>query len=146
LRDVQDAAALERLPDVLRKRARHVVGENARVLRAIAGSSSSAGAAISAYDFGLLMNESHASLRDDYEVSIPALDTLASLMQRDGDVYGAKLTGAGFGGACVALCRRGTATACAQRVLAAYASAGGHGLVIVPRQPSGQTHAAHTLR
>ena len=52
------------------------------------------------------MNASHASLRDDYEVSTPELDRLVALLQAHPDVYGARLTGAGFGGACVALCQQ----------------------------------------
>ena len=82
--------------------------------------------------FGKLMNASHASLRDDYEVSSPALDTLARLLQADADVFGAKLTGAGFGGACVALCRDGGAGQVAQAVLAAYGRLGYQGRQLVP--------------
>ena len=126
LRDATDANAIERLPDPLRRRARHVISENARV---------EAGIDASAEEFGRLMSASHASLRDDYEVSIAPLDTLAALMQAEGDVYGAKLTGAGFGGACVGLCRTGTAAACAGRVLRAYATAGHHGRALIPPAP-----------
>jgi galactokinase len=135
LRDVHDLGAVDQLREPLRKRARHVIRENARVLDATGGASGMT-RAVSAEAFGRLMNESHASLRDDYEVSIPALDRLAALLQRDPDVYGAKLTGAGFGGACVALCRQGTSAACARRVLTAYAREGGRGALIVP---AGQT-------
>ena len=144
LRDISDAAALERLPEPFQKRARHVLSENARVLRAIGDMSSSV--PIAAAEFGALMSESHASLRDDYEVSIPALDALAQLMQRDRDVYGAKLTGAGFGGAGVALCRAGTGSACARRVLAAYAHSGGQGRIIVPPEGDAGRHEARPLR
>jgi galactokinase len=123
LRDADDPAAIEELPQPWRRRARHVTSENARVREARHAS---------AEDFGKLMNASHASLRDDYEVSIPQLDTLARLLQEDGNVYGAKLTGAGFGGACVALCRSGTARATGERVRAAYAVTGGRAGVLVP--------------
>jgi galactokinase len=126
LRDATDANAIERLPDPLRRRARHVFSENARV---------EAGIDASAEEFGRLMSASHQSLRDDYEVSIAPLDTLAALMQAEGDVYGAKLTGAGFGGACVGLCRTGTAAACAERVLRAYTAAGHHGRGLIPAAP-----------
>lgn len=78
------------------------------------------------------MTASHASLRDDFQVSVPALDRLAGLMQADADVFGAKLTGAGFGGACVGLCRLGRAERAAQRVLDAYASAGFSGCRLIP--------------
>lgn len=124
LRDVVDASAVETLPEPLRRRARHVVTENARVLQATAG--------VGAQTFGRLMNESHASLRDDYEVSVPALDRLVALLQGEPDVHGARLTGAGFGGACVALCRAGRARAVSARVLAAYAAEGHAGRRLVP--------------
>jgi galactokinase len=78
------------------------------------------------------MNESHASLRDDYEVSVPALDTLVSLLQAEKDVYGAKLTGAGFGGACVALCRAGSIAKVAGSVIDGYGKRGMSGTLLVP--------------
>ncbi len=124
LRDVEDVAAVEALPDPLRRRARHVVTENMRVLRAVEG--------VDAATFGELMNASHASLRDDYEVSVPPLDRLVELLQAHPDVHGARLTGAGFGGACVALCREGTASTVAERVLADYAAEGHAGRQLVP--------------
>jgi len=124
LRDVHDAAATDRLPEPLRRRARHVVTENMRVLRAIECADARA--------FGRLMNESHASLRDDYEVSVPMLDRLVALLQAQPDVYGARLTGAGFGGACVALCRPEALQRVAHEVLAAYAEEGGAGRQLVP--------------
>ena len=97
LRDVEDIHTIQRLPSVLQNRARHVVSENLRVLKAITAD---------AQQFGILMNESHRSLRDDYEVSSPALDALASSLQQEPSVFGARLTGAGFGGACVALAHK----------------------------------------
>ncbi|MES1981307.1 MAG: galactokinase [Pseudomonadota bacterium] len=113
LRDITDVAALAGLPALLQKRARHVVTENARVLQAIVPG-------LDASTFGELMNASHASLKEDYEVSIPALDTLCDLLRAEAGVYGARLTGAGFGGACIALCRRGRATKVAIRVTEHY--------------------------
>jgi galactokinase len=88
------------LSDTLRRRFRHVVREGLRVGEACA--------AMSADDietFGQRMNASHESLRDDYEVSCPALDRLVDAARRAG-ASGARLTGAGFGGCIVALCRR----------------------------------------
>jgi galactokinase len=123
LRDALDASAIERLPEPYRGRARHVTTENERVTRALHAD---------AAEFGELMNASHASLRDDYEVSVAALDVLAGLLQDDADVFGAKLTGAGFGGACVALCRAGSAERCAERVLHEYAKSGYAGRKLVP--------------
>jgi galactokinase len=127
LRDVDDVRAVEKLPDPLRRRARHVVSENARVLRAASG--------VDAPGFGALMNASHASLRADFDVSSPALDRLVNLLRRHEDVHGARLTGAGFGGACVALCRKGRATAVARAILRDYATDGGQGRLLVPAAP-----------
>jgi galactokinase len=112
LREVSDVARLSSLPSLLQKRARHVVTENARVLQAIGD--------IDARAFGELMNASHASLRYDYEVSIPALDTLCDLLRESPGVHGARLTGAGFGGACIALCEAGRGADIAASVVAHY--------------------------
>jgi galactokinase len=89
-----------RLDDVARRRARHVVTENARVIQATAaleaGDLDAVGAAFAA---------SHASLRDDYEVSSDALDALVDIARAVPGVVGARLTGAGFGGCTVNLVR-----------------------------------------
>ena len=126
LRDIGESelSTVEALDDPLRRRARHVVTENARVLRAVQCSNPN--------DFGVLMNASHASLRDDFEVSVPALDRLVALLQAEPGVYGARLTGAGFGGACVALCKNSTLERVADRVLNQYAREGLSGAVLVP--------------
>jgi galactokinase len=126
LRDVPDVQALAALKGVLLRRARHVVSENARVLRAVA--------CAGPQEFGELMNASHASLRDDYEVSTPELDRLVALLQAQEGVWGARLTGAGFGGACVALCRTQALARVADAVLEQYRAAGYEGTVLVPPQ------------
>lgn len=123
LRDVEDLAAIATLPSPLQQRARHVITENARVLQARDG--------LSASQFGALMNASHVSLRDDYEVSIAGLDTLVAILQAISGVFGARLTGAGFGGACVALVAAGKAESVAQQAIAQYAPTGS-GRVLVP--------------
>jgi galactokinase len=82
----------------LRRRARHVVSENYRV-RDFAASLASGDLAAA----GDLMLASHASLRDDFEVATPALDALVEDLSARRGVYGARLTGAGFGGCVVAL-------------------------------------------
>jgi galactokinase len=123
LRDEPTTARSEGLPAPLNKRARHVITENARVLTAAKG--------IPAAEFGKLMNASHASLRDDYEVSVPPLDLLVSLLQERSEVHGARLTGAGFGGACVALAQSGSATDVKAHVLEAYRRAGHEGRALV---------------
>jgi galactokinase len=124
LRDVTDPKQVEALESPYRERARHVVCENLRVLKAAAG--------VSAARFGALMNAAHASLRDDYAVSIPELDELADCLRAAPRVYGARLTGAGFGGACVALCRDGCAHEAAAAALACYNAGGRHGRILIP--------------
>ncbi len=97
---------VEQIQDpLLRRRARHVVSENARVLE-FAG-------ALRQEDMrqaGLLMNESHRSLSVDYEVSLPELDALVRWLQGAPGVLGARMTGAGFGGCAVAMTRPGALT------------------------------------
>ena len=122
LRHVLDPADAARLGAPLDRRARHVITENNRVLEAVGAD---------AARFGVLMNESHASLRDDYEVSIPALDALVGALQSQRDVLGARLTGAGFGGACVALAVAGTGERVRATALDAYSRAGFSGAVLV---------------
>jgi galactokinase len=123
LRDVADAAAVRALPPPLDRRARHVVSENARVLEAAGG--------VPAQRFGALMSASHASLRDDYEVSIAALDALVECLRAQRGVHGARLTGAGFGGACVALVDAREAAAAKASALRDYASRGFRGQALV---------------
>jgi len=64
------------------------------------------------------MAASHASLRDDYAVSLPPIDELVSALQNEQGVFGARLTGAGFGGCCVALVATGEANSIGRRILA----------------------------
>jgi galactokinase len=101
LRDVtmaQVEAAEGKLPDVVFRRCRHVVGE---IARAADGAEK---LAHELYDaFGELMVQSHQSLRDDYEVSCAELDSLSEQAMKVRGVYGARMTGGGFGGCIVAL-------------------------------------------
>jgi galactokinase len=88
------------LPEVVYRRCRHVITENARVL--------AAADALGQNDlqrFGKLMAQSHVSLRDDYEVSSEELDLMVELAQRIDGVHGARMTGGGFGGCTVNLVR-----------------------------------------
>jgi galactokinase len=124
LRDITDSSATEVLPEPLRRRARHVVTENNRVLEVLHE--------VSSQRFGELMNASHASLRDDYEVSVPALDTLVEILQKTAGVFGARLTGAGFGGASVALVAAGEGRGIASNVLQQYNQTGNTGRILVP--------------
>ncbi|HEX6779548.1 MAG TPA: galactokinase, partial [Ktedonobacterales bacterium] len=104
LRDVSPEAFARhagKLPETLRRRARHVISENERVLQA-----TQALRAGDAQRFGALLYASHASLRDDYEVSSAELDAIVEIARQTPGVFGARLTGAGFGGCALALTRR----------------------------------------
>ncbi len=98
-----DLAAVERIDDrMVRRRARHVVTENARVMTAAKALRRGEWATV-----GDTMFASHRSLRDDFEVSTPLLDQVVERLADTAGVYGARLTGAGFGGCVVALCEPG---------------------------------------
>lgn len=107
LRDVTPRMLAEHEPSldaVVHRRARHVVSEIRRTAEAVE--------ALKCGDmatFGRAMNDSHESLRRDYEVSSPELDDLAAVARGVPGVFGARMTGAGFGGCVVALARRGAA-------------------------------------
>jgi galactokinase len=92
-----DPEAAERLPEPLRRRARHVLSENDRVDAMVA--------ALRAGDLpaaGRLLDESHASLRDDYEASVPEVEATVERLRRAG-AAGARMVGGGFGGSVLAL-------------------------------------------
>ncbi len=111
-------ARIDALPEPFRKRARHVFTENARVHKAVA--------AIRAADphaLGRLFYESHQSMRDDYAVSISEIDILVDLCREERKIFGARLTGGGFGGSIVAICEPGEAAALGKRVSERYARA-----------------------
>ena len=128
LRDVTVAQFEEHaadLPDPVRARARHVITENDRVLRSAEALDAGDLAA-----FGRLMNESHASLRDDYQVSIPEMDVLVEAARRVPGCFGSRLTGAGFGGCTVSLVARASVERFQQDVAAAYRAATGRATTI----------------
>ncbi|MBN2200985.1 galactokinase [bacterium] len=118
LRDVS-TAEFERhapgLPETVRRRCRHVVEEDQRVLDFVTALRSRDEASI-----GRLLLESHASLRDLYEVSCPELDAMVDIAMSVPGTVGARMTGAGFGGCAVAVVRRGTGKALAEAVLEEY--------------------------
>jgi len=130
LRDlsVADLPHLAALPPLLARRARHVVTENQRVV--------DAAAALRQHDFerlGTLFDRSHASMRDDYQISTADIDRLVGLARSHPAVYGARLTGGGFGGAVVALTREGRSLEVARAVMASYGDGGGpQAAVLVP--------------
>ncbi len=123
LRDVNDALlrrARGRMTDIVFRRASHVVAENLRpVLMANALRQGDLAAG------GALMNDSHESLRALYEVSCPELDLLAGIARRHEACFGARMTGAGFGGCAVALVERGGSKAFAGEVVASYGATSG---------------------
>ena len=123
LRDVS-RSDLERdrskLPEVIYRRCRHVVTENARVEEA---ASMLVNRDLSG--FGKLMAESHISLRDDYEVSCRELDIMVKLAQEQAGVYGARMTGGGFGGCTINLVRASEAENFRKNLASAYEQATG---------------------
>jgi len=114
LRDLSEAdlPAIDALPEPLNRRARHVVTENARVLATVA--------ALRTHDLvqvGGLFLASHASMRDDFDVSTPAVDALVEAARSVHSVYGARLTGGGFGGSIVALAEPSSAVAAGEAII-----------------------------
>lgn len=120
LREVSDlTGALGRITDeVARRRVRHVVTEIDRVTRFVAAAEAGDWQLV-----GALMNESHDSLRDDYEVSCVELD-VAVAAARSAGALGARMTGGGFGGSAIALVRADDAGSVTDAVLAAARAAG----------------------
>jgi galactokinase len=106
------------LDDVTYRRVRHVVTEDARVLESVA--------ALKAGDlarFGALMDASHVSMRDDFEISVPQLDAVVETAQAAGAV-GARMTGGGFGGCAIALVGAEEAEPLAAEVVRVFAERG----------------------
>jgi galactokinase len=118
------------LDELARRRARHVVTENARTLAA-----ADALATGDMVRLGRLMAESHDSMRDDFEITVPAIDELVALLQREiGPEGGARMTGGGFGGCVVALLPAERVDAVTAAVRAGY------------RAPNGQPVLIHVCR
>ena len=125
---VDDLPRVEGLPPPLDRRARHVVSENARVLDAVEALRSGA-----LERLGALLAASHRSLRDDYHVSVPDLDRLVALAAEAPGVFGARLTGGGFGGAIVVAARPERLRASMERVAERYRTQTGRtAAVLVP--------------
>jgi galactokinase len=102
---VTDPAAVDRLADpVLRRRARHVVTDDARVLQVVALLRKEAGSdAVGAYrEIGRLLTQAHESLRDDFEISWPEADAAVAAALAAG-AFGARMIGGGFGGSVLVL-------------------------------------------
>jgi galactokinase len=132
LRDLtheQFAERADALSDVLRRRARHVVTEIARTRDAAAALEGGA-----TWRVGRYLNESHESLRTDFEVSTPELDALVQIARSIHGVYGSRLTGAGFGGCTLSLVARHAIAEFQDRVPAEY------------RRRTGNTATVYVLR
>lgn len=127
---VDELDRVDSLPAPLDRRARHVITENQRVLDAVA--------AIERGDLptlGRLFAQSHASMRDDYEVSLPDIDTLVEIASCEPGVFAARLTGGGFGGSIVALAHAGLGAAAGQRIVERYVDASGHAAQVLIARP-----------
>ena len=134
LRDVTPAD-LERhrraLPELVYRRCRHIVTENARVLEAER--------ALKAGDFvacGKAMNASHASMRDDFEITCPEIDFLAGLAQGEPGVYGSRMTGGGFGGCTVSLVEKDAVERVSRHIAERYPAAIGRDADVFVCSPS----------
>ncbi|MEN1680266.1 MAG: galactokinase [Planctomycetota bacterium] len=144
LRDVtldELIAGRDKLTEVEFRRARHVVTANERT--ASFHTAATAGDWATA---GKLMFQSHASLRDDYEVSCPQVDLLVAIAEnigREGGVYGSRITGGGFGGCTVTLAATDHAQAIAERLLADYKQETGIEATAFTTRPA---QGAHVVR
>jgi galactokinase len=133
LRDVDPVALgaldnLDTLPEPLLRRARHVVSENRRVLQMVEALRHE-----HLDECGRLLDAGHISLRDDFEISVPEVDQLVDIANERDDVYGARMTGGGFGGAIIVLARAGAGPNAAHGIVERYqAETGKSAAVLVP--------------
>ena len=132
LRDANlDMLAAAGLDTVTMSRARHVITENQRTLDA-----ADALARDDLTTLGALMARSHASMRDDFEITVPAIDELVALLQRAiGPVGGARMTGGGFGGACVAVMPAARVDKVRAAISAEYKTPAGESPLIMVERP-----------
>ena len=132
LRDADlDNLAAANLDAVTTARARHVITENQRTLDA-----ADALAKNDLVTLGMLMAQSHASMRDDFEITIPAIDDLVALLQNAiGDQGGTRMTGGGFGGAAVAIMPRARVADVQASIKAAYKTPNGDAPLIMIERP-----------
>ncbi|MBC7545973.1 MAG: galactokinase [Candidatus Sericytochromatia bacterium] len=121
-----DLHRIDSLPDPLNRRARHVITENDRVLAMVAAMERN-----DAPTMGRLCHESHRSMRDDFETTVPEVDLLVDLLRFEPSVFGARMTGGGFGGSVVALAERGRGHLVAKKVMRRYAEQSGRQPVLI---------------
>lgn len=127
-------AAKSKMDDTIFRRSRHVVSEISRTISAVESLRKG-----NFLELGRLMYQSHASLRDDFEVSCPELDHLvrtASELGRDGGVIGARMTGGGFGGSTVTLCEAEKAAGIAAALVKSYETEFGFAPEIFASRPA----------
>jgi galactokinase len=135
LRDATRAqleACRDALPDAVYRRCRHVIAEDDRVVEAVAALRRG-----NLARFGALMNASHESLRDDYEVSCPEVDRLVALARAVPGVLGARITGGGFGGCTVNLVAQAALGTFQAQVLAPYQRETGRSPRLFVSSPAG---------
>ena len=123
-----------KLSEVVYRRARHVIGEIERTVHAAEGIRASSWPSV-----GNLMYASHASLRDDYEVSCKELDDVVEIAEDigyKGGVYGCRMTGGGFGGCCVALVKADCVDAITKKIAADYKTKTGIEAAIFSSRPA----------
>ncbi|MEM8903889.1 MAG: galactokinase [Actinomycetota bacterium] len=129
--DLDGLGALAEVGDVDRRRARHVIEENRRTLDAAAAMERGDGT-----ELGRLMDASHESLRELYEVSGPALDAMVEASRATGGCLGARMTGGGFAGCTVALVRSDAVDAFATEVSQRFVAGGGETPRVIDGTPS----------
>ena len=137
LRDVtagQLEAGKSKMRELVYRRARHVIGEISRTVRAAGSVRQSDWPAV-----GQLMYASHVALRDDYEVSCPELDAIVAIAEaigEQGGVYGCRMTGGGFGGCCVALVKTSKLEDISKKIAADYKAKTGIAATIFASRPA----------
>jgi galactokinase len=120
---------LAALPEPLGRRARHVVTENGRVRQMVEALRKER-----LEECGRLLYEGHASMRDDYAITVPAIDLLVEIARAQPGVLGARMTGGGFGGSIVVLARAGAGRQAADAIVSTYRrQSGKDAMVLVPR-------------
>lgn len=120
---------------ILKKRTKHAFSEQLRVLASELVLQNN-----DLKSFGKLMSQSHESLRDDFEVSCTELDFLVDTLLQDNACLGARLTGAGFGGCCIALVKKSSIDELTQRISIAYQNQFGYSPDFYECQPSDGVH------
>ena len=132
LRDADlDMLAAASLDAVTKMRARHVITENQRTLDAADALAKSDLAAL-----GMLMAQSHTSMRDDFEITVPPVDALVTMLQKAiGTQGGARMTGGGFGGACVAVMPSAMVADVQAAITAEYRTPEGNAPIIMVERP-----------